>query len=177
MPITTKCPSCERTLRVPDNLLGQNVKCPSCGTTFTAEDSPPASEAPTRPATPAEERVAEERRPSPRRRPADEPDDYDQDYDDRGPRRAGRYQPHRGAVILVLGICSLVVCGLLGPVAWIMGNNDLQAMAAGRMDPSGEGMTKAGKILGMIATILILVGCVIYAMIFAAMGIGGASRR
>lgn len=30
------CPSCERKLRVPDELLGEKVKCPTCGGTFDA---------------------------------------------------------------------------------------------------------------------------------------------
>src|SRR5260370_16133920 len=30
------CPSCQRELRVPDQLLGKLVKCPACSTTFTA---------------------------------------------------------------------------------------------------------------------------------------------
>ncbi len=36
MPIETTCTSCGRPLRVPDELMGRQVKCPSCGTTFTA---------------------------------------------------------------------------------------------------------------------------------------------
>lgn len=89
-------------------------------------------------------------------------------------------QPHRGTMILVLGICSLVVCGFLGPVAWIMGNNDLKEIRAGRMDPEGEQMTNIGRILGMIASILIVVGLVIWCFIFvimlAAGGMGGGTR-
>ena len=53
-------------------------------------------------------------------------------------------QPHRGTLILVLGIVGLVCCFPVGIAAWIMGNGDLKAMAEGRMDPTGEGMTKAG---------------------------------
>src|SRR5437660_10240487 len=30
------CPSCSRKLRVPDDLLGKQVKCPTCGHTFGA---------------------------------------------------------------------------------------------------------------------------------------------
>ncbi len=63
----------------------------------------------------------------------------------------GTLKPHRGTLILVLGILSLVCCGIFTAIpAWIMGNSDLQAMARGEMDPSGEGMTKAGKIMGII---------------------------
>ena len=81
--------------------------------------------------------------------------------------------PHRGVLILVLGILSLVVCGFLGPVAWIMGNNDLAEIRAGRMDREGEGMTQAGRICGMIASILLIFVCVLYGGIFAIALVGG----
>ena len=67
-------------------------------------------------------------------------------------------QPHRGTMILVFGILGLVVCMPFGIVAWIMGSGDLKSMDAGRMDPEGRGITQAGKIIGMIATILFIIG-------------------
>ena len=67
-------------------------------------------------------------------------------------------KPHRGGVVLTLGILGLAVCVICGIIAWIMGKNDLREMAEGRMDPAGMGMTKAGKICGMISVILTLVG-------------------
>jgi hypothetical protein len=57
---------------------------------------------------------------------------------------------HRGVLILVLGILGIVCCFICGIVAWVMGNNDLKEMAAGRMDPAGKGLTQAGKICGII---------------------------
>ena len=74
------------------------------------------------------------------------------------------YQPHRGTLILVLGILGLTVCGICGIVAWVMGNNDLRAMAAGHMDPAGRGLTQAGRICGMITTILMLVGLALFCL-------------
>ena len=65
-------------------------------------------------------------------------------------------RPHRGPVILVYGILGLVVCQLFGIAAWVMGNTDLDEMAAGRMDPIGRDMTKAGRICGMIAAGLLI---------------------
>jgi hypothetical protein len=47
-------------------------------------------------------------------------------------------------------------------------------MRAGRMDPEGEGQTQAGRICGMIATILMLVSVVIIAG-FICLGIMAAS--
>ena len=46
----------------------------------------------------------------------------------------------------------------LGIVAWVMGSTDLKAMDAGTMDPEGRSITQAGKIIGMIATILYIIG-------------------
>jgi hypothetical protein len=63
-------------------------------------------------------------------------------------------QPHRGTLILVLGILSIVICQPLGFFAWIMGNSDLKAMAEGRMDPAGRDLTVGGKICGIIGVIL-----------------------
>lgn len=84
----------------------------------------------------------------------------------------GYLQPHRGTLILVLGIISLVVpCGglILGIIAWVMGSTDLRAMREGRMDRSGEGLTNAGRICGIIAVILWIIGtimCTLGAMFF-----------
>lgn len=70
-----------------------------------------------------------------------------------------RYQaPHRGGLILVLAILGWAICPVLGPFAWAMGSGDLRQMQAGQMDPSGQGLTQAGMILGIIQTILMLVG-------------------
>ena len=67
-------------------------------------------------------------------------------------------KPHRGTLILILGILSLVCCTIFtGIPAWIMGSADLKEMDAGTMDPEGRGITNAGKICGMIGCILTIV--------------------
>ena len=69
---------------------------------------------------------------------------------------------------MTLGILSLVLCGIFTAVpAWIMGNSDLKAMAAGTMDPSGRPLTNAGRICGMISTILTIVGLVVVIILIA----------
>jgi hypothetical protein len=86
-------------------------------------------------------------------------------------------KPHRATTILVLGILSLVLCQICGIVAWIMGSKDLKEMDAGVMDANGRGMTQAGKICGMVATILLGVGIAAYLVMFVifagAMAAGG----
>jgi len=71
--------------------------------------------------------------------------------------------PHRGVLILVLGILGLVgFCPLLGPVAWIMGKGDMEEIDAGRMDPDGRGLTQAGMVCGIVTTLLMILGLVIF---------------
>jgi predicted Zn finger-like uncharacterized protein len=181
MPTTVDCPNCSRKLRIPDELLGKKVKCPQCGNAFVASASAPAPQ-----------EMEEEEAPAPppraagtpaRRAAAPPPAEDEEQYEDEPPARrrrggnGGDLKPHRGQMIMLLGILSFFVAGpILGPIAWIMGNNDLKEMRAGRMDPEGEGNTKVGKICGMIATFLSIGGlalcCVFYVIIgiFAAAG-------
>ena len=56
---------------------------------------------------------------------------------------------------LVLGIVGIVCCGFLGIAAWVMANNELEAIASGRRDPVNEGTAKTAKVVGMVATALI----------------------
>ncbi len=77
-------------------------------------------------------------------------------------------QPHRGATILVLGILGIAFCCILGIIAWLMGGNDLREMDAGRMDPTGRGMTNAGRICGIISVFWDILVAIIYAMLAGA---------
>ena len=80
-------------------------------------------------------------------------------------------KPHRATTILVFGILSLVTCQIFGIAAWWMGDNDLQEMRRGRMDPSGMEMTKAGRICGMIGTAILAFQAIILIIFFLAMAI------
>jgi len=83
-------------------------------------------------------------------------------------------RPHRGVMILVFGILGLLCCIVFGIVAWVMGNGDLKEMDAGRMDPSGRGLTQAGKICGIVSVALQIVGIVIGLLSFVLAGAGMA---
>lgn len=72
------------------------------------------------------------------------------------PPSAPQQKSSKAMVSLVLGILGIVCCGLLAPVAWIMGKNELAAIAAGTAPAENEGLAKAGKILGIIGTILLI---------------------
>lgn len=139
MPTFIECPSCRRKLRVPDGLMGTEVTCPTCAALFHAPApalEPPVLE-PAEP-DPATMRVRER---APPRRPA----------------LAANVRPHRGTLLLVLGLVSIVACNFVGPFAWVLGNDDLEEIRAGRMDPQGESLTYVGKICGIIGSVLMIV--------------------
>lgn len=66
-----------------------------------------------------------------------------------------------GTVIPVLGILSIICLPILGPVAWIMGNNALRTA-----DPSQTGTITAGRICG-IGTVFLVIGVVWWILILA----------
>lgn len=79
------------------------------------------------------------------------------------PRNVERYiAGHRGGLILALAIISWAVsCPIFGICAWVMGSADLREIRAGRMDPSGTGLTHAGQIIGMLHAMLTIVAIVV----------------
>lgn len=70
-------------------------------------------------------------------------------------------------MILTFGILGLLCCGIFSILAAIMGSNDLKEMAAGRMDRSGQGLTKAGQILGFVGIGLWVLGVIIQIVLVA----------
>jgi hypothetical protein len=170
MPEVITCTSCQRKLQVPDNLMGQDVQCPTCGGTFMARpDGPmPSRSEPAPPPPPTRALVRREERFD---------DDYNDDYDyERRSRRIRRrrhdYEPHRGAVVLTLGLVGLIgmffffpIC-FVGVAAWIMGNVDMAAIRSGRMDPDGESTTNAGRICGMVSAIIGITVILLFVLLF-----------
>jgi len=75
-------------------------------------------------------------------------------------------RPHRGSIILAFGILGLLVCQLFGVAAWVMADKDLKEMDRGYMDPSGRDLTKTGRILGMVATGLMVTSLILVLFFF-----------
>ena len=64
-----------------------------------------------------------------------------------------------GTTVLVLGILSLAVCGLLGPFAWHRGSAVLREMdAQPERHWSNRGNVTAGRICGIISSAFLAVG-------------------
>jgi hypothetical protein len=194
------CPTCGMGLNAPEEFLGREVRCPGCRAVFT----PPARSTPDTggAAGNGEQQTITDSRPGAGLPPAPRPegplpeegapaeDDRPWEQRDRwggGVRRDA--EPHRATLVLVLGIVSVVMfsfCGLiglaLGIMAWVMGARDLKKMAAGEMDPAGEGNTRAGMICGIVGTILnviwtlIMVLWVVFEVLLVSMIVSSAPR-
>lgn len=69
---------------------------------------------------------------------------------------------------LVLGILSLICLPILGPIAWVIANGEIRAIDEGRRDPANRGSAVAGKVLGIIGTVFIVLAVVAFGLFFTA---------
>ncbi len=80
------------------------------------------------------------------------------------------YEPPRSSnstTILVLGILSLCVCAVMGPIAWWMGKSELQQIDAGLVSSQDRGAVNAGYICGIIGSVLMLISVLMIAFVLA----------
>jgi hypothetical protein len=192
------CPACRKVLEHTEP--GETITCRHCGQALRVPRPDAVSAAPPRP-------------PAPEARRRDRDRDEEECYECGGPIRAGEkvcphcdarqparfeddedvprrprlppgVKPHRGGIVLALGVSAVSLAGLgalslltccalpfllaslpLGPLAWVMGHGDLKAMRAGTMDRSGEGQTRGGLICAIIATALAAIILVLYVVV------------
>ena len=73
-----------------------------------------------------------------------------------------------GAVAsLVLGILGLVFCPLCAPIAWALGRGAEREIDASGGMIAGRGLATAGKITGIIGTVLLVLGILFLVAFFA----------
>lgn len=169
MPEQVRCPSCQSALRVPETLVGKNVKCPKCQTTFLAE-----MEELNQPEGIVRERTPAAARP---RLPDDDEDDLPSEDEDR-PRRRSIQRGGRGsaeaesavagpaiALMVVSGLavalCILSVLGNILGVGLIAGNPAQRAAGAQQNDLAINAVLGVGSaIFGLCYWSIVLVGAV-----------------
>lgn len=62
----------------------------------------------------------------------------------------------RATTVLVLGILSLMLCCVMGPIAWSMGNEELRRIDVGQTPDLARGSVVAGRICGIIGTAMLI---------------------
>lgn len=70
----------------------------------------------------------------------------------------------QGTTILVLGILGWVLCPICSIIAWVMGSGAKKQIRAGMYRESGS--LTAGYILGMVGSILAILGGLFYLFVF-----------
>jgi len=83
--------------------------------------------------------------------------------------------PSRSGTILTLGILSLVVCSILGPIAWSMANEELRRIDLAQTPPDGRGNAQAGRVCGIISSVLL--GLAGLGFVIALIAAAGASSH
>lgn len=71
---------------------------------------------------------------------------------------------------LILGIVGIVCCNLAAPVALYLGRAEVKAVDAGLSAQENRGMALAGMILGIIGTVLLVLG-LIWIFLFGGMAV------
>ena len=82
-------------------------------------------------------------------------------------------QSSKAVIALIIGILGIACCGLLAPVAWYLANEEVKGIDAGRLSEANRGMAQAAKILGIIGSILLVVG-LLWILFFGGMTMIGA---
>jgi len=75
----------------------------------------------------------------------------------------------------VLAIVGLFAFQLICPVAWVLANREIQGIDQGRRNPANRGMAVAAKVIGIIGTVLLVLGVLFLVLVLA--GLFAASSR
>ena len=70
-------------------------------------------------------------------------------------------------MLLDLGILSIVILPILGPIAWVIGNNSRNAIGSGLAAPQDHSNVAAGRVCGIIDSILLALASVMTAIYLA----------
>ena len=81
----------------------------------------------------------------------------------------------KATLVLILGILGLIVCSVLAPFAWVMGNRAVAEIDANPGVYDGRGEAQAGRILGIIGTVLLILSIVVLAFVVVLVIAGIAS--
>ncbi len=188
------CPICKTSLQSRDQDSGTKFACPSCGQRLQVPAPPPPNKTVLGEPLPApnktilgnpepEIRVAKPASPSGH---APGPERHAADAFAFDEPTSARLPANRGVAIMVVGIISaacyvlcllifwpaLVVCLVMGPIAWIMGSQDLSAIRRQRLSPEGSAFVLTGYICGIVSTALAgitLVTCLLLVAWFASL--------
>ena len=72
-----------------------------------------------------------------------------------------------GGLIMALGIMGLLICNVFGPFAAVMGGNAVAAIDRGEANPNERGSANAGRVMGIISTVFLVLSVLLVVVAFA----------
>lgn len=198
MTIAFHCPSCGKWLKTRDDKAGRRTRCPECAEPLTIPQSGDSADVFESQGAQEADRETREHEAA-----ADEIDGpsrlcpmcgetirasstrcrYCGESLTADAAAYGHLAPHRGTLLMVMsiiGFVSILICCIICPVfaiiTWVMANNDLREMAAGNMDPTGEGTTRASRILAIVQLCVLAALIGLYGLFTLAMIAAGFPR-
>ena len=81
---------------------------------------------------------------------------------------------HQAVTVLILGILGLVLCQLISPFAWVMGNRVVGEIDASGGQLGGRSTANAGRICGIVGTVLFGLG-LLFAVVVIIVAVAGVS--
>ncbi|MFJ4658565.1 hypothetical protein ACIP5Y_45460 [Nocardia sp. NPDC088792] len=81
----------------------------------------------------------------------------------------------QATTILIVGILSVVLCQILGPVAWVMGRRARDEIDASNGGIGGRTLVTVGYVCGIVATCLLLLYVTIFVIAILAAAFSGSS--
>jgi uncharacterized membrane protein YjgN (DUF898 family) len=81
----------------------------------------------------------------------------------------------RAMLALILGILGLVVCSVLAPFAWSIGRTAVREIDASGGRYGGRGAAQAGYVLGVIGTVILILGVLFFAVVAVIVVVGSVS--
>ena len=79
---------------------------------------------------------------------------------------------HQAVTVLILGILGLVLCQLISPFAWVMGNRVVGEIDASGGQLGGRSTANAGRICGIVGTVLFGLG-LLFAVVVIIVAVAG----
>lgn len=180
MATTSRCPSCQRMLRVPETLLGQDVRCPGCQLIFTAGDEVPPQSAAAGPTHSAPAAPPPYSMPTPRQYAPDQAEprarltpEWNDDYG-AAPRPVGPLGGAGKATVALVVLILVCVADGVAILSNVVQYSLITQMESGRM-PAPATITTADTIGVLIA--VVNVGLFIVAVITVGMWIYQAHKN
>ncbi|HET7688938.1 MAG TPA: DUF4190 domain-containing protein [Nocardioidaceae bacterium] len=78
----------------------------------------------------------------------------------------------KATTAMILGILGLVCCGVLAPFAWVIGGRALKEIDSSMGRLGGRGQAQAGRVLGIIGTVVLILMAV-YVIVAIGIGVSG----